>query len=295
MPAQPAMIGSHTWPIDWLRPDWPAPPQVRALCTTRAGGCSAPPWDSFNLGDHVGDDPRHVATNRAELSRLTGAQAVFLQQVHGTAAVALNAATPDGTVADAAYATQPGIACTIMVADCLPILLTDAAGSWVAAVHAGWRGLAGAGEGASGLSVLQQTLRSIRALAVDNQAPHASKNGANEILAWLGPCIGPTHFEVGPEVREAFLTLDAEAARCFQARGGQKYWADLAGLARQQLRGEGVARMYGNDSSPSWCTVSQPRRFFSYRRDQTALGGSGRMAACIWLDTSGAESASKCA
>ena len=289
------MVGQGGWPVDWLRPDWPAPPQVRALCTTRAGGCSHAPWDSFNLGDHVGDDPRHVAMNRGELRCLTGAQPVFLQQVHGTVAVALNADTPDGTVADAAHATQPGLACTIMVADCLPILLTDVTGSWVAAVHAGWRGLAGAGQGAARLSVLQQTLRSKRVFAGTGQALDATKNGANELLAWLGPCIGPTHFEVGPEVREAFLALDAKAARCFQAIGGQKYLADLAALARQQLLAEGVSRIHGNDSTPLWCTVSQPQRFFSYRRDQAAQGGSGRMAACIWLDQPDAKPPSNCA
>ncbi len=282
---------------DWLRPDWPAPSRVHALFTTRAGGHSQTPFDSLNLGDHVGDDPAAVQSNRqalqAALHHTTPhAHPVFLQQVHGTAVAELRAALPDGTCADACISTTPGMVCTIMVADCLPVLLTDTRGTVVAAAHAGWRGLAGEG----GTGVLEVVFKYFEALALADKAQAATNVIANEsleggepasmasqTLAWLGPCIGPEAFEVGPEVRAAFCAHDAQAARHFVACGGDKYLADLAGLARQRLRALGVTRVYGNDSTPAWCTVGQASRFFSHRRDSRALGGSGRMAACIWL------------
>ena len=244
---------------DWLTPDWPAPPHVHGLCTTRGGGLSAAPYDSFNLGGHVGDQPGHVTGNRARLREAMDARPVFLQQVHGTAVVALDSTTRDGTVADACTATQPGIACTIMVADCLPVLFTNASGSRVAAAHAGWRGLAG--------GVLAQTLASFD--PADGRP-----------MAWLGPCIGPNAFEVGDEVKAAFESGSAEAARCFRPTGTPgKWWADLPALARQRLRAAGVSQIHGNDGSDAWCTVRNPLRFFSHRRDRL----SGRFAACIWL------------
>ncbi|WP_119966331.1 peptidoglycan editing factor PgeF [Simplicispira lacusdiani] len=267
---------------DWLRPLWPAPAHVRALCTTRAGGASAPPFDTLNLGDHVGDDPRAVRANRAALgAALGGARPVFLRQVHGTAVAALHAALPDGMVADACVAATPGLACTIMVADCLPILLTDRQGRAVAAAHAGWRGLAGQG----GVGVVESVFKGFSALALAGQAPEAMDSIAHaaDTLAWLGPCIGPRAFEVGAEVRAAFCAHDAAAARHFTDQGGGKYLADLAGLARQRLAALGITSVHGNDGGPDWCTVSRPSRFFSHRRDSAALGGSGRMAACIWL------------
>jgi copper oxidase (laccase) domain-containing protein len=283
---------------DWLRPDWPAPANVHALFTSRAGGCSRAPFDTLNLGDHVGDDPQAVQANRQVLqsalqAATPGARALFLQQVHGTQVVALRPEVHDGVAADACVAGTPGLVCTIMVADCLPVLLADTRGRVVAAAHAGWRGLAGqAGEG-----VVESVLKQFWAFALDGQAQDAINSVANEVpgsgagvadvaartLAWLGPCIGPQAFEVGAEVRAAFCAHDAAAAQCFQALGTGKYLADLAGLARQRLRALGITQIHGNDSTPDWCTVSQPSRFFSHRRDSASLGSSGRMAACIWL------------
>ncbi len=266
----------------WLVPDWPAPPNVRALFTTRGAsagdGASAAPFDYFNLGDHVGDAPEAVSANRAQLANaLGGAQPVFLNQVHGTAVCSLLGAAEalNGTSADAVVCAQPGLAGVVMVADCLPVLLTNRAGTVVAAAHAGWRGLAN--------GVLQSTLQSFRAAALDGRAQAAINSEADELLAWLGPCIGPRAFEVGPEVREAFVAADARAAACFTPHGTAKFLADLPGLARRVLAAQGVAHVYGNDGSDAWCTVAQPARFYSYRRDQAVRGGTGRMAACIWL------------
>ncbi len=263
---------------DWLVPDWPAPAGVRACFTGRgrsaADGASAPPWAHFNLGDHVGDAPVAVAANRARLGAAIGARPVFLNQVHGTAVLTLAPDSADGATADAAVTRAPGLACTVMVADCLPVLLTDRQGALVAAAHAGWRGLAG--------GVLEQVLKHFQPLAPVQKAPAAINIEANEVLAWLGPCIGPTAFEVGPEVRAVFLSTDAGADRCFAAQPGGKFLADLPALARRRLAALGVTRVYGNDGSLPWCTVSQPARYHSYRRDERAQGGSGRMAACIW-------------
>ena len=277
-------------PHDWLQPQWPAPAGVRALCTTRAGGVSTGPCASLNLGSHVGDDPSAVQANRQRLQAVVqgatpGARAVFLNQVHGTAVATINPATPDGTEADACVATQPGAVCTIMVADCLPVLLAHGSGAVVGAAHAGWRGLAGKG----GVGVLEAVFERFKALALSDKALAAIKNEANGMLAahtmaWRGPCIGPTAFEVGAEVREAFCSHHPAALACFVPLGQGKFLADLAGLARLRLRALGVKQIYGNDSTAPWCTVGNASRFFSYRRDQLALGGSGRMAACIWRD-----------
>jgi len=256
---------------DWIVPDWPAPAGVRALCTTRAGGVSQGPWASLNLGDHVGDAPAAVQVNRSRLADATVARPVFLQQVHGTGVVSLDdPALAHGTPADACVATVPGRACTIMVADCLPVLLADRAGHAVGAAHAGWRGLAG--------GVLESACGRLRA---DAKAEHG--RGAIELVAWLGPCIGPEAFEVGSEVRAAFVAQDAGAAVCFRpAAGAGQWWADLPGLARRRLAAAGVASVHGNDGSTAWCTVANASRFFSHRRDALRLGSSGRMAACIW-------------
>ena len=254
---------------DWLIPDWPAPAGIRAVCSTRAGGASAPPYDSLNLGDHVGDRPGQVANNRAIFQAAIGAQPIFLNQVHGTEVLPIDANTPHASSADACLTKQVGIACTIMVADCLPMLLTTTRGDWVAAAHAGWRGLAGSG----GDGVVEATLKHFCALALMEPALVATN-----VIVWLGPCIGPQAFEVGDEVRASFVAHDAQAALMFQAIKPGKWLADLAGLARQRLAALGLSRVYGNDSSPPWCTASQPSRFFSHRRD----GISGRFAACIW-------------
>lgn len=251
---------------DSLVPDWPAPPGVRALFTTRDGGVSVAPFDSFNLGDHVRDDPLAVAENRTRLAALTApARPVFLQQVHGTGVVHLDHAMPDGTQADGCVVRGPGVAATIMVADCLPVLFAHASGQAVAAAHAGWRGLAS--------GVLEATLRALRETA-----------GEGEVIAWLGPCIGPSAFEVGAEVREAFVSLDADAAAHFRFHGQDgKSWANLPALARRRLQASGIARVHGNDGSDAWCTVTQSSRFFSHRRDAVRLGSTGRMAACVWI------------
>ena len=259
---------------DWLLPQWPAPPNVRAVCTTRAGGVSRPPYDSFNLGDHVGDDAAAVAANRQTLREALQARPVFLNQVHRWNTVALDAATPDATQADACLTVQPGVACTIMVADCLPVLFCDPEGTAVAAAHAGWRGLAGAAGEGGGEGVLEAVLKRFWAAAPVPRAQSASKT-----IAWLGPCIGPTAFEVGPEVKAAFEEQDPRAAGMFRPRGEGKWLADLQGLARLRLAALGVTQVYGNDGSAAWCTVGNPSRFFSHRRDRV----SGRLAAAVWL------------
>ena len=270
---------------DWLIPDWPAPNGVRAVFTTRAGGVSAAPYDSMNLGDHVGDLPGRVAENRALLQQATGARSVFLRQVHGCEVLALGADTPDGQPADACVTVQRKTACTIMVADCLPVLLTTERGDVVAAAHAGWRGLAGVDEknGNSANGVLASAYESFMALANMERAQAAIRT-----IAWLGPCIGPSAFEVGPEVKAAFEATQPGASGFFVEIGAGKYLADLAGLARLRLQALGISRIYGNDASAPWCTVSNPSRFFSHRRDAgvngNGFGTTGRMAACICLD-----------
>ncbi|MBX9835069.1 MAG: laccase domain-containing protein [Burkholderiaceae bacterium] len=288
---------------DWLRPDWPAPAHIHALCTSRAGGVSAAPFDSLNLGDHVGDAPAAVTANRqilqAALQRITpGTQPVFLQQVHGTQVLelqegqeghgALSSNFSANFCFDACATSAARTACTIMVADCLPVLLTNRQGSVVAAAHAGWRGLAGK----DGKGVLEAVFKHFEALAQAQQALAAIKkeafidgaapSAAADTLVWLGPCIGPQAFEVGAEVRAAFCAHDSAAAVHFVPHGAGKYLADLAGLARQRLHALGITHIYGNDSSAGWCTASNPSRFFSHRRDSAALDGSGRFAVCIW-------------
>lgn len=245
--------------MDLLVPDWPAPPRVRALHSLRTGGVSCAPYASLNLGDHVGDDADAVQRNRALLAERLGAPPVFMQQVHGTVVEALPSAQAV-PVADACLSLVPGQACTIMVADCLPVLFCDTEGRAVAAAHAGWRGLA--------TGVLENTMA-----ALHQAVPQA------HWLAWLGPCIGPTAFEVGEEVRAAFVAQAAAAASCFRPHAPGKWLADLPALARQRLVALGLHGIHGNDSSAPWCTVGNPSRFFSHRRDRI----SGRLAACIWL------------
>lgn len=260
---------------DWLVPDWPVPANVRAVCTSRNGGVSQAPWQTLNLGVHVGDNPAHVQTNRQRLQAwlathgdvVSPARAVFLDQVHGFDIVDLDNHTPDAVRADGAVTGAVNLACTVMVADCLPVLLCNAQGSRVAAVHAGWRGLVGQG----GLGVLDA--------AVPTLDPEIQLDSAQSgTLAWLGPCIGPTAFEVGDEVRAAFVAANPVADVCFVPSGTGKWLADLPALARQRLLALGITRIYGNDGSAPWCTFSNPLRFFSHRRDRV----SGRMAASIW-------------
>ncbi|ALI02187.1 peptidoglycan editing factor PgeF [Pseudomonas sp. FW306-02-F02-AA] len=238
---------------DWLIPDWPAPAGVKACVTTRAGGVSLAPFDSLNLGDHVDDNPEAVAENRRRLTDHFSIQPAWLQQVHG---VTVAYADPTAVAtADASWTATPGIACTAMTADCLPALFCDRAGTRVAAAHAGWRGLAA--------GVLEATVES---LAVDPA----------EVLVWLGPAIGPKAFEVGPEVREAFVRQLAETDQAFvPSHNAGKLMADIYTLARLRLAACGVTAVYGG----GFCTVTDPR-FFSYRRSPR----TGRFASLVWLE-----------
>lgn len=241
-------------PASWLIPDWPAPACVRAVSTTREGGVSVGPYASLNLGDHVGDDPRAVAENRARLGRLLGLaqEPAWLRQVHGTAVADARNAPAE---ADASVARAPGPACVVMTADCLPVLFCDRSGTRVAAAHAGWRGLAA--------GVLEAT---VAALGGEPEA----------LLAWLGPAIGPASFEVGVEVREAFLAHDAHAAEAFRPSPGGRWLADLYALARLRLARAGLTAVYGGGLD----TYADAARFYSFRRESTC----GRMASLIWLE-----------
>ena len=240
-----------------ISPDWPAPANIIALTTLRRGGESLPPYGSFNLAAHVGDDDSAVLANRARLSRLLppGTHVHWLTQVHGTE-VANAAVASVGTVADASWSRTPGSACAVLTADCLPVLFCSREGDVVAAAHAGWRGLL---EG-----VLENT---VAAMGRDPRL----------IMAWLGPAIGPGAFEVGIEVRRAFAHLGPQAETAFTPVPGKadKFLADLAGLARIALRRSGVTLVWGGQD----CTVSDPAKFYSFRRDQV----TGRMASLIWI------------
>jgi YfiH family protein len=246
--------------LDFIRPDWPAPATVHAAMTTRTGGVSTGPFQSLNLG--IGhDEPRHVLENRRRVHEALAlpAEPGWLKQVHGVRVVNLSVGrhshAADPVEADASYTTDPGVVCVVQAADCLPVLLCDDRGSIVAAAHAGWRGLAA--------GVLEAT---VRALPVKPAS----------LMAWLGAAIGPRSFEVGSEVRDAFVAADSRAAAAFV--GGPapgKFLADLYALARQRLSAAGVRRVSGGGLD----TLREPARFFSHRRD----GRCGRMAALVWL------------
>jgi hypothetical protein len=240
---------------DWVVPDWPAHPRVRAFVTTRAGGVSRPPFDSFNLGLRSGDEAAHVLRNRALLRERLPAEPCWLRQVHGSA-VADAAGAAGEPAADAAFARSPATVCAVLVADCMPVLLADDEGSVVGVAHAGWRGLAGG---------------VVEALA------GAMGVAPRRLIAWLGPAIGPAAFEVGEDVLAAFTAADPGAQAAFQPYPGRpgKWLADLGALARRRLAALGVASVHGG----GMCTVSEAR-WFSHRRDR---GASGRMAAFIWL------------
>jgi len=267
---------------DWIVPDWPAPARVRALVTTRTGGVSAGPYAAMNLAAHVGDDPAAVAANRRRLRACLPEEPRWLTQVHGRR-VARAEDAEEGVEADAVCARSRGKVCAIMTADCLPILLCDEAGAVVCAAHAGWRGLA------SGI---------VEAALASMDAPPA------RLMAWLGPAIGPRAFEVGDDVREAFLAHATEADAAFvrlppgplpgeggdggartgvrsegletEQDGGRKWLADLYLLATQRLNAAGVKRVFGG----GFCTYEEAARFYSFRRDKT----TGRMAALIWIE-----------
>lgn len=270
----------------WLVPDWPAPPTVRALSTWRVGGSSRDPYASLNLGDHVDDAPMAVARNRRLLKEAAGlpGEPAWLTQLHGTQVVELGTAGADalgagttrapaddeagarataassgdsaaGCAGDAAVTGQPGAVCAILTADCLPVLLAAAAGDRVGAVHAGWRGLAA--------GVIEATVAAMR-------------SPPGEMLAWLGPAIGPGHFEVGPEVREELLRRDPGAEAAFRPNPRGRFMADLFALARRRLVQAGVVHVHGGGV----CTHAQADKYFSHRRD----GRTGRQATLVWLE-----------
>lgn len=262
----------------WMWPATGLPAGVRVVFTSREGGVSEAPFDTFNLGDHVRDEALAVAANRSRLQEALGAKPVFLKQVHGTGVALLTPAMPDGTEADACVSDQPGSACAIMVADCLPVVFAHASGKVVAAAHAGWRGLAS--------GVLERCFDTF-VEAVWRAEPGTTRAEiAQHTWVWLGPCIGPNAFEVGYEVKRAFVALNADDGACFEGAPGNasKWLANLSGLARLRLQRLGLTGLQGNDGSTEWCTVSQPSKFFSHRRDAAALGSTGRMAACIWIE-----------
>jgi YfiH family protein len=235
-------------------PDWPAPANVRSLQTTRAGGISSAPYDSLNLGDHVGDAPLAVQRNRMLLNSLLPSEPVWLNQVHGTTVANADRASclPQ---ADACIARHRAAVCVVMTADCLPVLLCDSQGSVVGVAHAGWKGLAA--------GVIEATVKS---MDVDPET----------VMAWLGPAISQDAFEVGDEVRAAFVAAQAQAASAFVAGRSGKWFADLYALARLRLHALGISRVYGGGS----CTYRERERYFSYRRD----GSTGRMGTFIWLE-----------
>jgi len=242
---------------DFIIPDWPAPANVHALQTTRHGGISLPPYDSFNLGSHVQDDPLHVAHNRQLLSQFVPSEPVWLNQVHGITVVdaANTDCIPD---ADASFTVRPNIVCVIMTADCLPVLLCDKAGTVVASIHAGWRSLCD--------GIIEQT---VQKMPVD----------ATQLMAWLGPAIGPDAFEVGGEVRAQFIERDASAEAAFKPQGGDKWLGNIYQLATQRLNRANISQIYGAGHPETYCTFNDKQRFFSYRRDNL----TGRMATLIWL------------
>ncbi|MEQ1802555.1 MAG: peptidoglycan editing factor PgeF [Gammaproteobacteria bacterium] len=242
-----------------IEPDWAAPVRVRAAATTRSGGVSPAPWASLNLGDHVGDNPQGVVRNRRLLRNALGlaAEPAWLQQVHGTTVVDA-AAAGARPAADASWTTAPGVVCAVLTADCLPVLFCNRAGTHVAAAHAGWRGLAA--------GVLEST---VGWLAADGVRP-------DSLLAWLGPAIGPASYEVGGEVRDAFLRADPAGDGAFRPTRPGHWLLDLYAAARLRLRRAGVTAITGGD----YCTLAEPERFFSHRRD----GVTGRQATLIWLE-----------
>lgn len=243
-------------PDGWIQPEWPLPAKVGSLITTRHGGVSPAPYDSLNLGNHVGDDAANVGRNRAILCEQLPAEPAWLNQVHGVTVVdAASVVAGEVPDADASFTRTPGAVCVVMTADCLPVLLADRAGTVVGAAHAGWRGLCN--------GVIEATVA-------------AMNEPAANLVAYLGPAIGPDAFEVGGEVRDAFMAHDAEAVAAFLPIDDGKFLADIYLLARQRLAALGISEVYGGEE----CTVIDRARFFSYRRDRT----TGRMASLIWLN-----------
>ncbi len=240
-------------PVEWIIPDWPAPKNVRTLITTRAGGVSTGPFSSMNLGAFLTDDIKAVKANRSILRRHLPVEPKWLRQVHGTQVV--DADSLHGLAeADASVARKAKTVCAIATADCIPLLFCNQQGTVVAAAHAGWRGLCA--------GVIENTI-------------HAMQSEAGELMVYLGPAIGPNNFEVGKEVREAFLRQDAQAVMAFSEKTNGRFMADIYLLARQRLSKSGVTQIFGGE----FCTVNDAR-FFSHRRDKE----TGRMASLIWLE-----------
>ncbi|HWJ33918.1 MAG TPA: peptidoglycan editing factor PgeF [Steroidobacteraceae bacterium] len=248
----------------WLTPEWPAPACVRALSTLCGGGVSKPPYASLNLGDHVGDAAVAVAENRRSLRAAAGlpAEPRWLTQVHGICVMDLDSFEASGPAdagapspADAAVTGQPGRVCAILTADCLPVLLAADSGARVGAAHAGWRGLAA--------GVIEATVSALG-------------TSPGDLVAWLGPAIGPRHFEIGAEVREALLRGDPGAEAAFEPNARGRFMADLYTLARRRLARLGVERIYGGGA----CTYTEADKYFSHRRD----GRTGRQATLIWIE-----------
>ncbi len=246
---------SDSQPLSWIVPDWPAPPWVCSVATTRHGGVSADPYSSFNLAEHVGDDPFAVAHNRKFLNERFKLPSPprWLNQVHGVDVVDAALIKP-GCAGDASHSDQSGVVCAVLTADCLPVLLCDRERMHIAAAHAGWRGLA------------QGVLTNVVAAM---QSPPA------QMMAWLGPAIGPSAFEVGDDVYGAFVGQNPAWREGFTPTPAGRWLADLYQLARWQLHKLGVTAVYGGH----WCTYSDAQRFYSYRRD----GVTGRMASLIWM------------
>jgi YfiH family protein len=243
-------------PREWVTPEWPAPSRVRAFVTTRNGGVSAGEYASLNLGTRSGDDPQSVVANRRIVRDHLPAEPRWLSQVHGTAVSDLDALGDlDVATADAAVTRKPGTVAVVLTADCMPLLLCDRAGTRAGIAHAGWRGMAA--------GVIENT---VAALGVP----------PGDVVAWMGPTIGPAAFEVGAEVRAAFLAVDAAAAAAFAPHTPGKFMADLYALAQQRLARAGVSEVHGG----GFCTYREPQRFFSYRR----VPASGRMGAFIWIE-----------
>lgn len=251
------MMASSTLFSTFVQPDWPAPPNVKALQTTRLGGISQAPYDTLNLGDHVQDNPIHVAQNRQLLSDFVPSEPVWLNQVHGTRVIdAAQSSCIES--ADAAFTQRKEVVCVTMTADCLPVLVCDTQGTMVAAIHAGWRSLCD--------GVIEQTIQTMLAQRPD-LAP-------TQLMAWLGPAIGPQAFEVGEEVRAQFIANDSRATSAFVARG-DKWLGNLPMIARQRLNTLNIDAVFGGHE----CTYSNSEKYFSFRRD----GMTGRMATLIWL------------
>lgn len=236
-------------------PDWPAPSTIRACTTVRTGGVSESPYHTFNLADHVGDRSEDVKTNRALLKKMLDlpSEPLWLEQTHST--IVLHAATSHDTKADASFTDQPDQVCAVMTADCLPVLLCNRQGTRVAAIHAGWRGLAN--------GIIENTVRAM------NLSP-------DEVLVWLGPAIGPDVYELGDEVREYFLKIDEEAQHSFIPSRPGHWFGNLYDLARLRLKKLDIHAIYGGE----YCTYTDSERFFSYRRDESR---TGRMASLIWI------------